>query len=180
MKGILTVVVVAGALVGTCAAQAQDELKLANDCLKALEKAPGKKFDAESSTACEKAVAASSDNPELLGMLGAVFSRFGEPERAVSILKSAVALDDVDAMTGLGLMYLYGHGVQQDYVRAAALLVKPAEAGDPLAQNALGQLYETGLGLPQSDEFAIKWYGLAAEQGNERAAANLRRLEQNP
>jgi TPR repeat protein len=77
-------------------------------------------------------------------------------------------------------MYLYGRGVHHDYVRAATLLVKPAEAGDPHAQNALGKLYERGLGLPQSDELAIKWYALAAGQGHEIAASNLRRLEQNP
>ncbi len=113
-------------------------------------------------------------------MLGAIFSKFGNPERAATILMSAVALGDIDSMTGLGLMYLHGHGVLQDHTRAAALLVKPADAGDPLAQNALGQIYEGGLGLQQSDESAIKWYRLAPEQGYARAAANLRRLEQNP
>lgn len=110
-------------------------------------------------------------------MLGTIFSKFANPERAATILMSAIALGDTDSMTGLGLMYLHGYGVQQDHAKAAALLEKPANAGDPFAQNALGQVYEMGLGLPQSDESAIKWYRLAAEQGYERAAANLRRLE---
>uniref|UniRef100_A0A914X6I9 Sel1 repeat family protein n=1 Tax=Plectus sambesii TaxID=2011161 RepID=A0A914X6I9_9BILA len=40
-----------------------------------------------------------------------------------------------------------------------------AEQGDAEAQFHLGYMYENGQGVNQSDEEAIKWYNLAAEQG---------------
>lgn len=181
MKGILRTGVLAGALAVALAVpvQAQEALYLARDCLTALKKAAGEKFDSQSSATCDRAVAASSDNPALLRMLGAVYFKFGKPDRARTILEAAIALGDIEAMTGLGLMYFEGRGVQQDYARAAELLLTPAEAGDPHAQNALGQLFERGLGLPQSNELALKWYRLSAEQGHPKAIKAVRRLEEN-
>ena len=49
-----------------------------------------------------------------------------------------------------------------------------AEQGNPTAQNNLGFCYESGSGVDQSEEEAIKWYKLSAKQGNEGAIANLK------
>jgi TPR repeat protein len=59
-----------------------------------------------------------------------------------------------------------------DYEGAFRQFSSFARAGDPDAQYRLGILYETGLGVTQSDADAVKWYRKAAAQGN--AAAHNR------
>jgi TPR repeat protein len=41
-----------------------------------------------------------------------------------------------------------------------------AERGDPTAQTTLGALYRHGMGVPQSDQEAARWYLKAANQGD--------------
>lgn len=53
----------------------------------------------------------------------------------------------------------------KDYARAATLLEPIAAAGNPGAQQLLGGLYESGLGVPVDMAMAASWYGKAAEQG---------------
>lgn len=48
-----------------------------------------------------------------------------------------------------------------------------AEQGDAIAQFDLGNIYSTGLGVPENDAEAVKWYRLAAEQGLAAAQFNL-------
>ena len=48
-----------------------------------------------------------------------------------------------------------------------------AEQGNASAQHNLGQMYDKGLGVPQNDKTAAKWYTLAAEQGVADAQFNL-------
>lgn len=60
-------------------------------------------------------------------------------------------------------MSLYAKG---DYMGAAALLTRLAEAGDARAQAMLGLLYELGHGVPQDFAVAAWWYGCAAERGD--------------
>ncbi len=44
-----------------------------------------------------------------------------------------------------------------------------AEQGDANAQHGLGLMYATGLGVPQDDAEAMRWFRLVAEQGNATA-----------
>lgn len=48
-----------------------------------------------------------------------------------------------------------------------------AEAGDPVAQNSLGALFDHGLGVPEDNYEAARWYEMAAEQGLPLAMRNL-------
>lgn len=48
-----------------------------------------------------------------------------------------------------------------------------AEAGDPLAQNSLGALYDHGLGVTEDNAEAVRWYEMAAQQGMPLAMRNL-------
>ena len=64
----------------------------------------------------------------------------------------------------------YLHG---DYAKAAEELQFLAEQGEARAQYDLGLLYDTGRGVPQSNEAALQWYQRAAEQGEPRAQYNL-------
>ena len=51
------------------------------------------------------------------------------------------------------------------YPTAVAEFTALAEKGDAAAQNNLGNMYYSGLGVAQNDEKAIKWLRLAAEAG---------------
>lgn len=48
-----------------------------------------------------------------------------------------------------------------------------AEAGDPVAQNSIGALYDHGLGVPEDNYEAGRWYQMAAEGGLALAMRNL-------
>ena len=48
-----------------------------------------------------------------------------------------------------------------------------AEQGDAKAQNNLGLSYALGLGVPEDDREAVRWYRVAAEQGAAKAQYNL-------
>ena len=48
-----------------------------------------------------------------------------------------------------------------------------AEQGDASAQYFLGFIYENGLGVPEDDVEAVRWWLLAAEQGHAFAQYNL-------
>lgn len=48
-----------------------------------------------------------------------------------------------------------------------------AEQGDPMAANALGALYDRGLGVKEDDAEAAKWYEKAAEGGIPLAMRNI-------
>jgi uncharacterized caspase-like protein len=51
--------------------------------------------------------------------------------------------------------------------------LEAAEAGDPEAQNSVGEIYERGLGTEPNYEAAVLWYQKAATQGYSRAQFNL-------
>ena len=57
--------------------------------------------------------------------------------------------------------------------RVVAACRRLAESGFASAQNNLGMIYDNGLGVPQDDAEAVKWYRRAAEQGNVSAQNNL-------
>ena len=52
-------------------------------------------------------------------------------------------------------------------------LVERAEGGDAFWQNVLGLMYRNGFDVPENDTEAVKWYRLAADQGNASAQFNL-------
>lgn len=54
-----------------------------------------------------------------------------------------------------------------------ASLMRKAEAGDPIAQNQLGDLYYFGRGIPQDYNKASSWFLKSANQGNAEAQYNI-------
>ena len=60
-----------------------------------------------------------------------------------------------------------------DYASAARLLPPIAAAGNPSAQATLGMMYNQGAGVVQDFQQAMKWWKLAAAQGNALAQINL-------
>ena len=53
-----------------------------------------------------------------------------------------------------------------DYATALREWTPLADQGNASAQYNLGQIYRQGQGVPQDDKTAVKWYRLAAEQGD--------------
>lgn len=60
-----------------------------------------------------------------------------------------------------------------DYAAALRLVRPLAEQGDPQAQASLGEMYDSGQGVPQDYSQALKWSRLAAAQGEAVAQNNL-------
>ena len=73
---------------------------------------------------------------------------------------------------------LHGYKISQEEMsRVLAWLRQSGEqGGNSESLCILGELYEKGEGVPQDMNQAIKFYKLAAEQNNENALKNLRRL----
>lgn len=59
--------------------------------------------------------------------------------------------------------------VKDDSDPAARAIFTAAARGNPKAQTQLGFMYEYGRGVPQSYDFAVRWYQCAAQQGDANA-----------
>ena len=64
----------------------------------------------------------------------------------------------------LGMFYLNGHGVKQDYAQARSWFEKAAAQGDVSSMRMLGNIYVEGLGVPKNLQQARAWYEKAAIQ----------------
>lgn len=102
-------------------------------------------------------------------------------DAAQAIAKNATGNAELDALredasTGiataqneLGVRYLVGRGVAQDYGEAAFWLRKAAAQDMTNAQYNLGVLYESGRGVEPDPTEALIWFHSAAENGHGRA-----------
>ena len=79
------------------------------------------------------------------------------------------------AQNFLGVCYIKGDGVSQDYETAITLFAKAAEHGYSKAQYNLGYCYENGIGIVSDRDESRRWYEKAAENGNIRAIKALER-----
>ncbi|HDX8351743.1 TPA: sel1 repeat family protein, partial [Aeromonas veronii] len=84
---------------------------------------------------------------------------------------------DAEAQFALGIRYVDGSGVAQDYKQAVAWWRKAAEQGDVDAQHNLGVMYYKGEGVAQNTKQAVAWFRKAAEQGNVDAQNNLEQIQ---
>ena len=94
-------------------------------------------------------------------------------------LKTWAKKGDANAQNNLGLMYVKGQGVEQDFKEAVKWYQKAADQGNAKAQSNLGVYYYTGQGGEQDFKEALKWCRKAADQGNAAAQANLGRMYAN-
>jgi TPR repeat protein len=70
-------------------------------------------------------------------------------------------------------MYDGGLGCAKNLGTAVAWYRKAAEAGNPLAENNLGDMYLRGEGVTQNDAAAFSWFQKAAAQGHTGARIKL-------
>jgi len=80
-------------------------------------------------------------------------------------IQRAADQDLAVAQDRLGLMYLYGDGVEQNTSLGLEWIRKAAERGAPAAQMQLGNLYSNANGnlVPLDDAEAYYWYSIAAK-----------------
>ena len=63
-----------------------------------------------------------------------------------------------------------------DYTTAVREWEPFARKGNAQLQNIMGTMYLKGLGVPQNNKEAAKWYKLAAKQGHTAAQSGLKKL----
>jgi len=86
--------------------------------------------------------------------------------------KAEAEAGDVVAQSSLGLMYVNGQGVKQDFKEAFKWCQKAAEQGNAIAQYNLGLMYYNGHGVEQNNVIAYAWWDIAATNGNQKAPNN--------
>jgi hypothetical protein len=75
---------------------------------------------------------------------------------------------DARAQTYLGVMYLRGQGVPQNFAVAAYWMQLASSAGIPTAQYFFGLMYDKGQGVPQDFVLAQAWLNLAVAHAEPR------------
>ncbi len=75
----------------------------------------------------------------------------------------------------LGVLYLEGKGVEQNYELAENCFRKAASSpdGDALAEYQLGKMHSEGLGIPKDLAKAASWYKKAADHKDVKAQFEL-------
>jgi hypothetical protein len=97
----------------------------------------------------------------------------GGVARALRLLRPLAEKGNTEAQYWLGVFYLQGRGIAQDYTKAAEWYRKSAEHGNADALNDLGVLYFEGKGVHKDYVEAAKWFRRAANQGRAEAQQNL-------
>lgn len=94
---------------------------------------------------------------------GVVTYLMGDYDKAFTTMQSLAETSDHGyAQYYLGMMYMKGQGVEQDYKLASKWFRKAAEKSIPQAQYKLGNLYYKGKGVPKDYEFAYVWFSVGA------------------
>ena len=70
-----------------------------------------------------------------------------------------------DEKFSIGMLYVRGQGVPQDYAEAAKWIQQAADKGHAEAQTTIGAMFLLAKGEPQNDAQAAEWFRKAAEQG---------------
>jgi TPR repeat protein len=103
----------------------------------------------------------------------------GDYKTALEKWKPLAVQGDAQAQFNLGLMCLYGQGVNKDYTEAVKWYVKAAEQGFVKAQLKLGIMYLDGNEVNQDTIQALKWFDIASLNGDEKGCEMGGALEKN-
>lgn len=95
--------------------------------------------------------------------------------RALALYLQAAKLGDAESTYIAGGMYFKGFGTEVDYSKAFALLYQAAEEGKstPESQKILAQAFLLGQEVPQNFQEAVKWFDMAAREGDSEAQNEL-------
>lgn len=110
---------------------------------------------------------------------GVVFYTMGDYEKAFSTMKSLAEVSEhAYAQYYLGMMYMKGQGLQQDYKTASYWFRKAAEKGIPQAQYKLGDLYYKGRGVPKDYEFSYVWFSVGASHKHKLSINSINKAKE--
>ena len=107
--------------------------------------------------------AAEQGHPKGLWKVGGSFEQI-DNEQAVYWYRKSAEAGYPTAQWWLGVKYLIGDGVAQDYEQAYFWFKVAAEGGDPDASRELGAMCEIGEGVAQNWQHSSFWYKIAAIQ----------------
>ena len=105
--------------------------------------------------------------------LALIYAGLGDANMTVYWFTRSAEEGNNFAKTNLGVMYMDGLGVPQDFERADYWLRIAAEQGMPMAYFHLGLMYQFGRGKEQDFELALYWYRKAVEHDVAYAQVNL-------
>ena len=104
----------------------------------------------------------------------------GDYETAYNTMISlANTSEDPIAQYYLGVMYMKGQGVEQDFEQAGEWFRKASEQGLAVAMYKLAKLYTKGEGVPKDMEFAYVWYSVAAVHEHEKSINMIEKAKSN-
>jgi uncharacterized protein len=105
---------------------------------------------------------------------GVVAYLMGDYDKAFTTMQSlAEASDHAYAQYYIGMMYMQGQGVEQDYKNAGVWFRKASEKNIPQAQHKLGDLYFKGRGVPKDFEYAYIWYSVGASHAHKLSVSSI-------
>ncbi|MES2036288.1 MAG: tetratricopeptide repeat protein [Pseudomonadota bacterium] len=104
---------------------------------------------------------------------GVSYYEQGDFTSALESFKTAATKGNADAQFNLGLMFLNGEGVAQDYKQALSWFEQSAIKGNVRAQVNLGRMYAKGKGMLSNHGIAASWFRKAADQGYADAQYSL-------
>jgi TPR repeat protein len=87
----------------------------------------------------------------------------GEYRAAYRDFKRLAQEDHPEAQYQLGMLLLFGKGVEMDLEQGIEWLKRAANNGSYLAANELGQIYISGRGVAPDEQEAKKWLELASQ-----------------
>ncbi len=116
--------------------------------------------------ACRAAVAAFPDERRYRYQLGRVHAEMGDWFNAYDNYQQAAAMGSAIALNGIGVMYDFGDGFEQDTTQAAEYYRRASEQGLAVGFANLAWLTEAGDGVTRDLAEALRLYRRAADLGD--------------
>jgi serine/threonine protein kinase len=110
--------------------------------------------------------AAAMHEPRAMDLLGTHFRRAKDYQKAKTYFEEATQLGFVRSTVNLGVLYLQGEGVTQNYQTAATLFKKGAERSDSYGMFFYAECLAEGKGVQKDAGSATEWAKKAAQAGN--------------
>ncbi|XP_052269966.1 protein sel-1 homolog 1-like isoform X1 [Dreissena polymorpha] len=126
-------------------------------------------------------MAAESGNSNAMAFLGKMHSEGSpviaqDPNVALEYFKKAANKGNTIGQCGMGIIYMYGRGVEKDYPKALRFFSQSADQGWSDAQLHLGIMHFSGKGVRRDYKMAVKYFNLASQGGHVLAFYHLAQM----
>ena len=110
---------------------------------------------------------------------GVVAYLMADYEKAFKTMQSLAETSDHGyAQYYMGMMYLKGQGVEQDYKAASDWFRKASEQSIAQAQYKLGDLYFKGRGVPKDYEYSYIWFSVGASHKHDMSVKAIKKAKE--